>query len=114
MIFRVVVCLGLALISTILAQDALGDSGLKIDTIQAPPADCPRKAKKHDMLVLHYQGFFENGTKFDSRYVALLKLIQLFKILIAAIEEKLNKDALLQLPERLISFCIYDHALWGV
>ena len=79
MIFRVVVCLGLALINTILAQDALGDSGLKIDTIQAPPADCPRKAKKHDMLVLHYQGFFENGTKFDSRYVILLKLIQLFK-----------------------------------
>jgi hypothetical protein len=41
-------------------------------------------------------------------------MIDRTEILIAAIEEKLNKDALLQLPERLICFCIYDHALWGV
>ncbi|KAK3082661.1 hypothetical protein FSP39_001811 [Pinctada imbricata] len=31
-----------------------------------PPADCQRKSKKTDILVLHYKGFFENGTMFDS------------------------------------------------
>ena len=60
-------CLGFAFLSTISAQDPAGDSGLKIDVISAPPPDCPRKVKKHDLLVLHYQGFFGNGTKFDSR-----------------------------------------------
>ncbi|XP_033728596.1 FK506-binding protein 2-like [Pecten maximus] len=27
---------------------------------------CTRKATKHDVLVLHYEGFFPNGTRFDS------------------------------------------------
>jgi FKBP-type peptidyl-prolyl cis-trans isomerase len=29
--------------------------------------DCPRKSKDTDILVIHYDGFYDNGTKFDSR-----------------------------------------------
>lgn len=28
---------------------------------------CDRKTKKHDLVTMHYTGFLENGTKFDSR-----------------------------------------------
>ncbi|XP_052081079.1 FK506-binding protein-like [Mytilus californianus] len=61
---ELIICLGLAVISTVYAQS--GESGLNIEVLQAPPPDCARKVKKHDMVVLHYEGYFENGTKFDS------------------------------------------------
>lgn len=52
----------------VFAQEEVDTTGLKIDVVSPPPADCTRKTKKHDLLVLHYEGFYENGTKFDSRY----------------------------------------------
>lgn len=61
----VVICVVLC---CVFGDDQVDTTGFKIDVIQPPPSDCTRKTKKHDLLVLHYEGFFDNGTKFDSRY----------------------------------------------
>lgn len=38
---------------------------LKIEVLQAIEK-CDRKTKKHDLVTMHYTGFLENGTQFDS------------------------------------------------
>ena len=51
------------------------DDEVKIDVVEAPPADCDRKSKKFDQLSMHYTGTLtETGVKFDSRYVFLNNL----------------------------------------
>ncbi|XP_061164132.1 peptidyl-prolyl cis-trans isomerase FKBP2-like [Saccostrea echinata] len=42
-----------------------GEPQLGIQVL-AHASDCPRKSKEADILVIHYEGFFDNGTKFDS------------------------------------------------
>lgn len=44
------------------------DGELKIDVLHAIEK-CERKTKKHDLVTMHYAGFLENGTQFDSRLV---------------------------------------------
>lgn len=43
-----------------------GEPQLKIEVMNQA-TDCPRKSKDSDILVIHYEGFYDNGTKFDSR-----------------------------------------------
>lgn len=38
---------------------------LKVEVLHAM-AKCDRKTKKHDLVTMHYTGFLENGTQFDS------------------------------------------------
>lgn len=42
-----------------------GEPQLKIEVLNQA-TDCPRKSKDSDILVIHYEGFYDNGTKFDS------------------------------------------------
>ncbi|KAJ8320760.1 hypothetical protein KUTeg_002347 [Tegillarca granosa] len=39
---------------------------LKVEVLKEPLGSCERKSKKSDLITLHYVGYFENGTKFDS------------------------------------------------
>lgn len=62
-------------VSSLIALAASMDGNLKGDVpdvnirvIKHTDKECLRKSKKHDVLVLHYEGMFPNGTKFDSRY----------------------------------------------
>lgn len=32
-----------------------------------PVETCARKTQKHDLVTMHYVGFLDNGTQFDSR-----------------------------------------------
>lgn len=45
---------------------------LKVEVLHAM-AKCDRKTKKHDLVTMHYTGFLENGTQFDSRLVLFFK-----------------------------------------
>ncbi|XP_045179257.1 uncharacterized protein LOC123538911 [Mercenaria mercenaria] len=41
------------------------DGELKVEVVHAVEK-CDRKTKKHDLVTMHYAGFLENGTQFDS------------------------------------------------
>lgn len=49
-----------------LSNQGAGEPHLKIEVL-THATDCPRKSKDSDILVIHYEGFYDNGTKFDSR-----------------------------------------------
>lgn len=44
-------------------------SQLKIEYLHKP--ECERRTKKHDVIYVHYTGFLEDGTQFDTRYETL-------------------------------------------
>lgn len=48
------------------SNQGAGEPHLKIEVL-THATDCPRKSKDSDILVIHYEGFYDNGTKFDSR-----------------------------------------------
>lgn len=39
---------------------------LQVEVIEAVET-CARKTQKHDLVTMHYVGYLDNGTKFDSR-----------------------------------------------
>ena len=44
-----------------------GETELKIEVTHKPETDCTRKSKRLDLVTMHYTGYLENGSKFDSR-----------------------------------------------
>jgi len=41
---------------------------LKVDILEAPPADCTRKTQKGDNVIMQYKGMLTDGTMFDQSY----------------------------------------------
>jgi len=62
----------LAIIALSTAQDPNRVKGdipdVRIEVLRRSEKECLRQAKSSDLLVVHYDGYFENSTKFDSRY----------------------------------------------
>lgn len=71
------IILGLNLVSVCLSlpqqqqenhqQVPVGEEPQLVMQVLVQATDCPRKSKDTDILVIHYEGYFDNGTKFDSR-----------------------------------------------
>ncbi|XP_069107473.1 FK506-binding protein 2-like [Argopecten irradians] len=65
-LFCVVGTLAVVAMATANEQNLKGDVPDVHVLVLKTSEKCTRKAAKHDILVLHYEGFFPNGTKFDS------------------------------------------------
>lgn len=48
----------------------LPEAEVKMEVLSRPFL-CHRKSKYGDILLVHHEGYFENGTMFHSRYVSL-------------------------------------------
>ena len=63
-------CLALAVAATAAATSAQASNAeLQVETLHKP-SECARQARRGDMLSMHYRGSLDDGSEFDSRYVA--------------------------------------------
>lgn len=61
---NVVYIAGLLFIGVVAVFSELPDLQVEVTN---PVETCDRKTQKHDLVTMHYVGYLENGTQFDSR-----------------------------------------------
>jgi len=63
--YTISICLAILVCVAVFAKS---EEQLITEVLQEPPADCPRKASKDDIIYMHYIGKIYNGKHFDSSY----------------------------------------------